>query len=59
MRGDSATFVFVKTEVLLTGLQLNPRLSLLSAEVFIGVERTWTCAKVRSEQDASEHDRNK
>ena len=37
----------------------RPRLSLLSGEVFIGVERTRTCAKVRPEQDASEHDRNK
>jgi hypothetical protein len=35
------------------------RLSVLSGEVFIGVERTWTCAKERPEQDASEHNYNK
>ena len=34
-------------------------MSLLSAEVFIGVERTWTDAKVRSEQDARGHEPNK
>jgi hypothetical protein len=34
-------------------------LSLQSVEVFIGDERTRTCAKVRPDQDASEHDRNK